>query len=302
MRLASSVFASASQTAGRPRWVKRLGRGLVTAGSLYSAVCLAAWLLYPRLLYPAPRRAVVAPEELPPGCEELTLPAEAGAPPVRALRWRAAGASLPTLVWFHGNGEIVDDLLPLGALYASEGLGFVAMEYRGYGRSAGSKATELGLYADAERLLRALEREREERSARGESTSGPLVVVGYSLGSAIAAELGARGRGDRYVLVAAFTSITDVASRIAPILPARLILSERFDTLAKAPHLRSPLLIHGADDELVPIDMGRAVAAASGARFVAVPSGRHGTVLVVGGGAALREISTFARAAVRAAP
>jgi uncharacterized protein len=129
-------------------------------------------------------------------------------------------------------------------------------------------------------------------------------VVGYSLGSAIAAELAARGRGDRFVLVAPFTSITDIASRLAPLLPARLILTERYDTLAKAPSLRGPLLvIHGADDEIVPFDMGYAVAgAAKGARLVTVPSGHHADVFAAGGGVALREIGLFARGADSPAP
>lgn len=288
----------------RPRWPTRLRRGLVVLAALYSAACLYAWLLYPRLLYPAPRRPFVGAAALPSGCEELTLPGEAGdsgAPAVRALAWRGAAGS-PTIVWFHGNGELVDDLLPLGVRYASEGLGFVAMEYRGYGRSAGATPTEPGLYADAERLLLALERERGARGAP--EARAPLVVVGYSLGSAIAAELAARGRGDRFVLVAPFTSITDIASRLAPLLPARLILTERFDTLAKAPSFQRPLLvIHGADDELVPFDMGYAVAGAvKGARLVTVPSGHHADVFAAGGGVALREIGLFARGEDSPAP
>ena len=278
----------------RARWPSRLRRGLLAFAALYSAACLYAWLLYPRLLYPAPRRPFVAAAALPAGCEELTLPGEAGGPAVRALRLRGAAGS-PTLVWFHGNGELADDLLPLGLRYASEGLGFVAMEYRGYGRAAGAAPTEAGLYADAERLLLALERERGGRG--GPEARAPLVVVGYSLGSAIAAELAARGRGDRFVLVAPFTSITDMASRLAPLLPARLILAERFDTLAKAQSFRGRVLvIHGAEDELVPFDMGYAVAgAARGARLVTVPSGHHADVFAAGGGVALREIGLFAR-------
>lgn len=271
------------------RWPTRLRRGLLTAVALYAALCLSARLLYPSVLYPAPLRAVAA--ELPSGCEAMTLPSSSGgAPAVHALRWRAAPGS-PTLVWFHGNGESIDDLLPLGARFASEGLGFVAMEYRGYGRSAGTKPTEAGLYADAERLLLTLEGERRSPEA------SPLVVVGYSLGSALAAELAARGRGDRFVLVAPFTSITDIASRLAPFLPARLLLTERFDTLAKAPSFRAPLLvIHGSDDEVVPFAMGYAVAgAAKGARLVTIPKGRHADVFVVEGGLALREIRAFAR-------
>ena len=53
-------------------------------------------------------------------------------------RFYAAGATAPTLLFFHGNGEIVADYEDLGPLYARQGLNFFPVDYRGYGRSTGT--------------------------------------------------------------------------------------------------------------------------------------------------------------------
>jgi hypothetical protein len=47
------------------------------------------------------------------------------------------GTEGPTLLFFHGNGEIVADYEDLGPLYASKGSVF-PMDYREHGRSTGT--------------------------------------------------------------------------------------------------------------------------------------------------------------------
>ncbi len=269
----------------RPAMASRAFRIVGGLGAVYGSLCLYAWLFYPKLLYPAPRPPAHA-IPLPARCEALEL--GRGPATVRALRW-AAKAGRPTIAWFHGNGELVEGRVALGEHFASRGFGFVLMEYRGYGRSASATPSEAGLYADADALLRYL---------RAENPSAPLVAVGYSLGSGVVSEMATRKLADRFVLVAPFTSITDIASRFAPLLPARLILTERFETLAKARRIEAPLLvIHGAQDEVVPFDMGYAVAnAGKNARLVTVRQGHHADVLDVEGGMGMLEIERFAAA------
>lgn len=271
-------------------WASRARRSFGGLALLYAGLCLYAWLYYPKALYPAP--ALGKPATLPPGFRALelgSLPTADGTPrTVRALRApRVAGR--PTVVWFHGNGELVDGLIGLGQRFAEANLGFVAMEYRGYGRSAAEgKPSEAGLYADAQTLLDSL---ATESKAPGEG----LVLIGYSLGTGVAGEMASRGHGKALILISPFTSMTDMASRIAPILPARLLVAERFDTLSKAGKIDMPtLVLHGAEDELVPFDMGYALAQAiRGARFVSVPNGHHADMLHADDGMVFTDIVKF---------
>ena len=179
-------------------------------------------------------------------------------------------SSLPTIVWFHGNGELVDGLISLGERFSSKGYGFAMMEYRGYGRSAALEPSEAGIYDDADALLAALEHDRAV-------TDGAHVLVGYSLGSAIAAEMAVRGHGDAVVLISPFTSIRAMGKRLVPILPIDLLMTERYDTLTKAPQIHQPcLVVHGTADELVPFAMGEAVAAAiPKVVFLPIEGGHH---------------------------
>ncbi len=52
--------------------------------------------------------------------------------------FHAANPSGPNILFFHGNGEIVADYDDLGPLYNAMGINFLAVDYRGYGRSEGS--------------------------------------------------------------------------------------------------------------------------------------------------------------------
>lgn len=250
----------------RARVARGVGRAVFVLVLLYASVCVAARLGYKKLLYPAPARPV--PSAVEPGFRTLEVPG-VGAD-VIAIE-RAALPGRPTLVMFHGNGEVVDDLVPLARVLTSGGLGFVAMEYRGYGRRATLAPSEAGITSDALALVRAL----------GARHVSPLVLVGYSLGSAVAAEVASQGLGERLVLVSPFTSMTAMGERLAPFLPVRLLMAERFDTLSKAPRISlKTLVIHGTHDELVPFSMGERVASAlPAARLVPVRGGTHTSVL-----------------------
>jgi pimeloyl-ACP methyl ester carboxylesterase len=132
-----------------------------------------------------------------------------------------------------------------------------------------------GLYHDAEAALDAL-------AKRG---VGPdhITLAGVSLGTGVATEMARRGRGSALVLVSPYTSITAMAQRTAWFLPTSVLVPDRFDTLGKAPSIRLPtLVVHGDADEVIPVVMGRTVAAAiDGARLRIVAGGHHNDLFAV---------------------
>src|SRR5262249_27668067 len=153
------------------------------------------------VLFPAPRDEG---PEAPPGAVLRELRAADGTR-VQALHF-AAPPGAPTVVHFHGNGETLRHLVARGQALRARGLGALLVEYRGYGTSEG-KPTEDGLYQDAEAALDALAQEGTGRDR--------VVLWGTSLGTGVAAEMAARGRGARLVLVTPFTSMPHLVSRFA---------------------------------------------------------------------------------------
>lgn len=239
---------------------------LVGLIGMYATVTALVRLSYRAVLYPIPR---VVPSWTPAGTTILTTTAADGLP-VHALLFPSRdGANTRVLVHFHGNGLTAHDLEPLAQRFVVKGLAVVVAEYRGYGISTTGSPSEDGLYRDAEAVLDLLE-------ARGIKRDD-VVLWGTSLGTGVAVEMARQGRGSALVLVSPYTSIPALAARIAPIVPMRLVIGDKFDTLSKAPSLHLPtLIIHGDEDEVIPFAMGERVRKAIvGARFVAVPGAHH---------------------------
>jgi fermentation-respiration switch protein FrsA (DUF1100 family) len=196
----------------------------------------------------------------------------------------AARDGYPIIVDFHNNRETVEDRLTLARAIHARGFGMLLVEYRGYGRSHGSAATEEGLYLDAEAALNML-------AGRGVPTE-KIVLWGTSLGTGVAAEMARRGRGAKLVLVSPYTSIPDLVTSVVPVAPARLLLTDHFDTLSKSGQIQIPtVVVHGDADEIVPFWMGKAIAGAiRGARLVRVPGGHHGDLFLRDGERLLEEL------------
>jgi fermentation-respiration switch protein FrsA (DUF1100 family) len=253
---------------------------------------LAARVYYPRLLYPAPQRDAAAPGE----GSLLTIRARDGAEVHATELVGQKGA--PVIVYFHGNGVVMGDVLWMAREFQRRGVGVVLSEYRGYGLSARSASapSEAGLYEDAEAVLAAL-------AAKG---IGPdrIALFGESLGTGVAVEMAARGHGSSVVLVTPYTSIPEVASRFAFGLPVRLLMRERFDSLAKASSVTVPaLLLHGTNDGVVPYAMGVTLAKAlPRARLITVAAGHHNDLFLGQGWRLFDEVTNFVRYPNRPAP
>ena len=197
----------------------------------------------------------------------------------------AAPPEARTIVYFHNNRETVEHTLTLASDLRARGFGVMLVEYRGYGTSRGGVPTERGLYLDAETALEVLHR-------RGIPASR-IVLWGTSLGTGVAAEMARRGHGSMLVLVTPYTSIPDLVCDVVPLLPARLLVADHFDTLSKSEDIHVPtVVIHGDADEIVPFWMGETIARAiRGARLLRVVGGHHGDLFARDGERLLSEVA-----------
>ena len=228
------------------------------------------------MIYPAPAIRVGPP---PTGFEEVRISLdESGGEGAWVHGWHhePAGGARQSILFFHGNGENLETMRMAGSIDRLAGLGahLLAIDYPGYGSSPG-KPSEEGLTAAAAAASRWLERRHPEARQ---------VAVGWSLGAAVAAGLAAeRPRSIAgTVLISAWTRLDAVARLHFPGFLVGLALSERYDSLAAAERIAGPvLLIHGADDAIIPASQGRELAAALGgrARWVEVPGAGHNDLL-----------------------
>ena len=161
----------------------------------------------------------------------------------------------PTIVYFHGNGEVIGDHDGIAALYHSIGTNLFVFEFRGYGRSTGSPTIE-HLVADGaacgKRALEVLD---------ADGFDGPRLVMGRSLGANAALEVAARVPGySALILESGAGNVGRFVNRLG--LPP----SAEFDRLvtaheAKLATITMPtLIIQGLFDDLVPVDNALATA------------------------------------------
>ena len=174
-----------------------------------------------------------------------------------------------TILFFHGNGGNVSHYVQSLGLFARLGFSSFILDYRGYGRSAGTPS-ERGTYLDAEASWQYLVRTLGIPADR-------IIVYGRSLGGAIAAWLARRHTPRLLVLESAFTSLGNVAAELYPWAPTKLLLGDRYDTETFLQEVECPVLvIHSPDDEIVPYTEGlRLFARAKPPKHFLAIQGRH---------------------------
>lgn len=170
--------------------------------------------------------------------------------------WLPSGKpGAPAILYLHGIRWSLGNNLFRIARWRELGFNVLAIDYRGFGRSDGELPSESQIYADA--------RAAWDELARREPRPELRFVYGHSLGAAVALELGATLDNVAGVIAeAGFTSIADlVAENYAPL---NLLVSQKFDALAKAKLLKAPaLFIHGTADRFVPPVMSEKLYAAA---------------------------------------
>ena len=201
--------------------------------------------------------------------------------------WFVPGeAARPTVLLFHGNAGNISHRLDKLAVLHGLGVSVLLLDYRGYGQSEG-QPDEPGTYRDADAAYDWLLR-------RG-TGSASLVLYGESLGGAVATDLAARRAVAGLILESTPSSILDVARHHYPMIPVRLFLSARYDALAKIARVKAPVLIlHSAQDEIVPFTMAEKLyAAASEPKRLVRLSGGHNDNFLMSAGAYREALQRF---------
>ena len=218
--------------------------------------------------------------------EEVWIPVGSDGERLHAW-WLAAPGAVHTLLYFHGARVNLSGSAYRLRAFRNGGFNVLAIDYRGFGKSSPALPSEQSVYEDGEAAWRWLEARVPDPRRR--------ILYGHSLGAAVAAEVALRGgNAAALVLESSFTSIAELA---APGLP----ITQRLDVLEKLGRLELPVLIvHGAQDEVVPPEMARRLyeAARGPKRLLLVQGAGHRWVAMHAGKtlySALEEIAAAER-------
>lgn len=204
--------------------------------------------------------------------------------------WYEVGTDAPAILLLHGNAGHVGARLPLARGFVARGISVFLLEYRGYGGNPGRPTLE-GTVRDARAGLDHLS------SVVG---SRRIVVFGRSVGGAIGMQALENRQVAGVMLEATFTSLEEIARSVYPVLPGFVFrrLRGHLDTrTALAEQDRPVLVIHGREDRIVPLAMGRELyrAAREPKEWYAVDGAGHNDPFAVAGDAYFDRLVAFVR-------
>jgi len=214
---------------------------------------------------------------------------------VVGARFHPAAATAPTILFFHGNGEIVADYDELAPFYARQGVNFFPVDYRGYGRSTGAP-TVSAMMQDCHTVLAFARQWLPDTGYRG-----PLMVMGRSLGSASALELASAYPAEvKALIVESGFAYAGPLLQLLGVNLAAIGFQEMagFRNVDKIRAYPGPtLIIHAEHDHIIPMSDGQALYDASAAfhkTLLKIPHANHNDILLQGFTAYMAAIQALA--------
>lgn len=209
----------------------RLLIGVAAAfATVYLGLCVALFFLQRSMIY--------FPQHVPPASGQNRTTVQVPGAELKVTTRPQAGTR--ALLYFGGNAEDVSASLPLlSAAFPDYAL--YLPYYRGYGGSTG-RPSEAALHSDALALFDRIHAGHPE-----------VVVIGRSLGSAVALRLASVRPVARLILVTPFASLQELAAQQFPFVPVRWLLSDKFESWRYATNVSAPtMLVVAEHDELIP--------------------------------------------------
>lgn len=216
--------------------------------SIYILLSVYLFAFQSRQVYFPDRVLITDPSSMGFDFEKISLKTEDG---INLSAWYIPSENARGVILFcHGNAGNISHRLESIQIFNRLRLDVFIFDYRGYGQSDG-KPTEVGTYMDSESAWRFLVEERQ-------ISPNSIIVFGRSLGGAIATWLSHKHTPGALILESTFTSATDIATKMYPYLPMRLLLRFNYNTVDYLEKVACPVLVvHSPDDEIMPFSHGK---------------------------------------------
>ena len=228
----------------------------------------------------------------PAGAVDYTITVEEGV--TIGCRFYIASSNAPSILFFHGNGEIVGDYDDLGPVYNQYGLNLLAVDYRGYGTSGGTP-TVTAMIKDSHVIFKEVQEWLKKKGMQG-----PLWIMGRSLGSASALELASEYETDTAGLIieSGFAYTVPLLAFLGVDTKALNITeADCFRHIEKIKAVRKPtLIIHAQHDQFIPVSDAEDFLKHSPAQKKAlkiIPRADHNTMLMIAGRSYFETIQQF---------
>lgn len=226
--------------------MKRYSRSLFSFTAflfiLYTGICIYFWFIQDEIIF--------RPDRLPHDYtysysfeyEERWFEGDDGAR-IHALLAKSDSAR-GLVIYFHGNGGSTNTSEEKFRFFLDQGYDVLYPDYREYGKSTGELKNGKDLTGDMNRVY---------RSIKDEYGEDRITVLGYSLGSGVAASVASENNPRQLILWTPYYSMVDMKNTRYPYLPDFLVrFPLRTDLYLQ--QVDEPVTIfYAADDEVLPL-------------------------------------------------
>ena len=213
------------------------------------------------------------------------------------VRFHLVNPKAPNILFFHGNGEIAPEYDDIASVYNQREINFIIADFRGYGFSTGTPSAE-NTQSDAHIILDFLLKHLEEKNY-----SGPLILMGRSLGSVSVLELSQRYPKDfaGLIIESGFADEKPLFKLIGITADqAGFSKEDGFLNGEKIKKYIGPLLvIHAEEDHIVPFSQGQDLHDSCPSKektSLSIPNANHNNILEVSFQKYFEEITRFINA------
>lgn len=147
------------------------------------------------------------------------------------------------VLYLKGNSRSIKGWGKFAVDFTRLGFDVVMVDYRGFGKSVG-KRSEKNIKDDIQKVYEVLKSKVDEKY---------IVIYGRSMGSGFATKLASNNNPRMLVLESPYYSMTKMAKRYIPFMPASLILKFPLKTYKWIKYVKCPIkILHGTSDKLIP--------------------------------------------------
>lgn len=173
--------------------------------------------------------------------EEMTIKAKDGTKLSGVLFKSEKSKGL--VFYLHGNAGCLQSCGKSAKTYTDLGYDIFMLDYRGFGKSEGEISAQNTLFSDVQTAYDKLKKRYKEKD---------IVILGYSMGSGIAAYLASNNKPRKLILQTPYFSMVDMMYNEYPIVPS-FLLKYKLETNKYIIKCTMPITIfHGDKDEVIP--------------------------------------------------
>ncbi len=213
---------------------------LLTLLGLYITLCFLLYLFQEKILFHPQKHHKNYHYKFGPNAEEINVSTNDG----KLLNGILFKIENPKglIFYLHGNAGSLKNWGSVAGLYNDLKYDVFILDYRGYGKSEGKITSQDQLFEDNQLVYNELKKLYKEKD---------IIMLGYSIGTGLAAKLASMNKPKRLILQAPYYSMTDLMNQKLPIIPS-FVLKYKLSTHMYLKECMMPLVVfHGDRDRVI---------------------------------------------------